>query len=70
MPSLLPRSHDLSPCRYYPEKKSGEPLKSSLKAKRTPARGSLTVITDPVGLSSSKVHQQRRPTKVSASTPN
>ncbi|KAI9508814.1 putative phosphatase regulatory subunit-domain-containing protein [Russula earlei] len=35
-------------------KKSGEPLKSSLKAKRAPARGSLTVITDPVGLSSSK----------------
>ncbi|KAH8991584.1 putative phosphatase regulatory subunit-domain-containing protein [Lactarius akahatsu] len=35
-------------------KKSGEPLKSSLKVKRTPARGSLTVITDPVGLSSSK----------------
>ena len=35
-------------------KKSGEPLKSSLKAKRTPARGSLTIITDPVGLSSSK----------------
>ncbi|KAH9961113.1 putative phosphatase regulatory subunit-domain-containing protein [Russula dissimulans] len=35
-------------------KKSGEPLKSSLKARRTPARGSLTVITDPVGLSSSK----------------
>jgi hypothetical protein len=35
-------------------KKSGEPLKSSLKAKRTPARGSLTVITDPVGLNSSK----------------
>jgi hypothetical protein len=35
-------------------KKSGEPLKSSLKVKRTPARGSLTVITDPVVLSSSK----------------
>ena len=35
-------------------KKSGEPLKSSLKVKRTPARGSLTVITDPAGLSSSK----------------
>ncbi|KAI0303332.1 putative phosphatase regulatory subunit-domain-containing protein [Multifurca ochricompacta] len=35
-------------------KKSGEPVKSSLKMKRTPARGSLTVITDPVGLSSSK----------------
>jgi hypothetical protein len=35
-------------------KKSGEPLKSSLKAKRTPARGSLTVVTDPVVLSSSK----------------
>ncbi|KAI0285225.1 putative phosphatase regulatory subunit-domain-containing protein [Russula brevipes] len=33
-------------------KKSGEPLKSSLKVKRTPARGSLTVITDPVSLSS------------------
>ena len=35
-----------------PRKKSGEPLKSSLKAKRTPTRGSLTVITDPVSLSS------------------
>jgi len=35
-------------------KKSGEPIKSSLKARRTPARGSLTVITDPIGLSSSK----------------
>lgn len=35
-------------------KKSGEPLKSSLKAKRTPTRGSLTIITDPVSLSSSK----------------
>lgn len=35
-------------------KKTGEPLKSSLKVKHTPARGSLTVITDPVGLSSSK----------------
>jgi Carbohydrate/starch-binding module (family 21) len=35
-------------------KKSGEPLKSSLKVKRTPARGSLTVITDPAGLCSSK----------------
>ncbi|KAF8264250.1 putative phosphatase regulatory subunit-domain-containing protein [Lactarius quietus] len=35
-------------------KKSGEPLKSSLKVKRTPARGSLTVITDPAVLSSSK----------------
>ena len=35
-------------------KKSGEPLKSSLKSKRTPARGSLTVVTDPVVLSSSK----------------
>jgi len=29
------------------KKKAGEPLKSSLKAKRTPARGSLTVITNP-----------------------
>jgi len=38
-----------------PRKKSGEPLKSSLKAKPTPARGFLTVITDPVGLSSSKI---------------
>ena len=37
-----------------PRKKSGEPLKSSLKVKRTPVRGSLTIITDPVGLSSSK----------------
>jgi len=37
-----------------PRKKSGEPLKLSLKPKRTPARGFLTVITDPVGLSSSK----------------
>jgi hypothetical protein len=35
-------------------KKSGEPLKSSLKARRTPARGSLTIITDSAGLSSSK----------------
>ncbi len=42
------------PMPLLPRKKSGEPLKSSLKAKRTPARGSLTVITDPVGLSSSK----------------
>jgi hypothetical protein len=38
-----------------PRKKSGSPLKSSLKAKPTPARGFLTVITDPVGLSSSKI---------------
>jgi hypothetical protein len=38
-----------------PRKKSGDPLKSSLKAKPTPARGFLTVITDPVGLSSSKI---------------
>jgi hypothetical protein len=38
-----------------PRKKSGDPLKSSLKAKRTPARGFLTVITDPVALSSSKI---------------
>jgi hypothetical protein len=38
-----------------PRKKSGEPLKSSLKAKPTPARGFLTVVTDPVGLSSSKI---------------
>src|SRR6266853_4617746 len=37
-----------------PRKKSGQPLKSSIKAKHTPARGSLTVITDPVGLRSSK----------------
>ena len=42
------------PTSLLPRKKSGEPLKSSLKMKRTPARGSLTVITDPVGLSSSK----------------
>ncbi len=35
-----------------PLKKSGEPLKSSLKVKRTPTRGPLTVITDPVSLSS------------------
>jgi hypothetical protein len=35
-------------------KKSGEPLKSSLKVRRTPARGSLTVVTDPAALSSSK----------------
>ena len=42
------------PTSLLPKKKSGEPLKSSLKMKRTPARGSLTVITDPVGLSSSK----------------
>jgi Carbohydrate/starch-binding module (family 21) len=40
------------PTPLLPRKKSGEPLKSSLKAKRTPARGSLTVITDPVSLSS------------------
>ena len=40
------------PMSLLPRKKSGEPLKSSLKAKRTPARGSLTVITDPVSLSS------------------
>jgi hypothetical protein len=33
---------------------SGEPLKLSLKAKPTPARGSPTLITDPVGLSPSK----------------
>jgi len=38
-----------------PRKKSGEPLKSSLKAKSTPAQGFLTVVTDPVGLSSSKI---------------
>lgn len=43
-----------TPSLLSPRKKSGEPLKSSLKVKRTPARGSLTVITDPVGLSSSK----------------
>ena len=42
------------PCPPLLRKKSGEPLKSSLKVKRTPARGSLTVITDPVVLSSSK----------------
>ena len=42
------------PTSLLPRKKSGEPLKSSLKMKRTPVRGSLTVITDPVGLSSSK----------------
>jgi hypothetical protein len=40
------------PTPLLPRKKSGEPLKSSLKAKRTPTRGSLTVITDPVNLSS------------------
>ncbi|KAF8496754.1 putative phosphatase regulatory subunit-domain-containing protein [Russula emetica] len=40
------------PTPQLPRKKSGEPLKSSLKAKRTPTRGSLTVITDPVSLSS------------------
>jgi hypothetical protein len=37
-----------------PRKKSGEPLKSSITAKHTPARGSLAVFTDPVGMSSSK----------------
>jgi hypothetical protein len=37
-----------------PRKKSGEPLKSSLKLKRTPSWGSLTVITDPVNSSSPK----------------
>ena len=42
------------PMPLLPRKKSGEPLKLSLKAKHTPARGSLTVITDPVGLSYSK----------------
>ncbi|KAI9451620.1 putative phosphatase regulatory subunit-domain-containing protein [Lactarius psammicola] len=41
-------------CRRCKKKKTGEPLKSSLKVKRTPARGSLTVITDPAGLNSSK----------------
>jgi hypothetical protein len=40
------------PTPLLPRKKSGEPLKSSLKAKRTPTRGSLTVVTDPVSLSS------------------
>jgi carbohydrate/starch-binding protein with CBM21 domain len=40
------------PAPPLPRKKSGEPLKSSLKAKRTHTRGSLTVITDPVSLSS------------------
>jgi hypothetical protein len=40
------------PLPLFPRKKSGEPLKSSLKAKRTPTRGSLTVITDPASLSS------------------
>jgi Carbohydrate/starch-binding module (family 21) len=42
------------PAPQLVRKKSGEPLKSSLKVKRTPARGSLTVITDPAALSSSK----------------
>ena len=37
-----------------PRKKSGEPLKSSLKLKGTPSRGSLTVIADPVNSSTSK----------------
>jgi hypothetical protein len=54
------RVHDLAaaavarsePTPLLPRKKSGEPLKSSLKARRTPTRGSLTVITDPVSLSS------------------
>ena len=40
------------PMPLLPRKKSGEPLKSSLKVKRTPTRGSLTVITDPVSLNS------------------
>ena len=45
--------HDLAArTPLLPRKKSGEPLKSSLKARRTPTRGSLTVITDPVSLSS------------------
>ena len=35
-------------------RKSGEPLKPSLKVKRTSSRGSLTVVTDPVNSSSSK----------------
>jgi hypothetical protein len=36
-----------------PREKSGEPLKSSLKVRRTQSRGSLSVITDPVNSSSS-----------------
>jgi hypothetical protein len=37
-----------------PREKSSEPLKSSLRARRTHSRGSLSVITDPVNSSSSK----------------
>ena len=39
------------PMPLLPRNKLGEPLKSSLKAKLMPTRGSWTVITDPVSLS-------------------
>ena len=52
VPALAAAVARSEPGLILPRKKSGEPLKSSLKAKRTPTRGSLTVITDPASLSS------------------
>ena len=52
VPALAAAVARSEPALLLPRKKSGEPLKSSLKAKRTPTRGSLTVITDPATLSS------------------
>jgi hypothetical protein len=46
MPSLLLCSHERIPCRDHPGKS---------RAKPTPTRGSLTLITDPAGLSPSKI---------------